>query len=102
MEFLPRQFLLGVCAIALAIGLADALHGETAPAVVGLARCSDCTRKNTNAEAAFKGTVRHAQTINLLVKNSITKVVVDPHWYFINSILIIIRHSLQIPTLIRN
>ncbi|XP_051182408.1 proline-rich protein 2 [Lolium perenne] len=55
MEFLPRQFLLGVCTVALAIGLADAVHGETVPVVVGLARCSDCTRKNMNAEAAFKG-----------------------------------------------
>jgi hypothetical protein len=57
MEFLPRQFLFGVCAIALAMGLANAVHGETAPVVVGLARCSDCTRKDMNAEAAFRGTL---------------------------------------------
>ena len=55
MEILPRQLLFGVCAIALAIGFAEAVHGETAPVVVGLAKCSDCTRKNMNAEAAFKG-----------------------------------------------
>ncbi|KAI4993639.1 hypothetical protein ZWY2020_007952 [Hordeum vulgare] len=55
MALLPRRFLLGVCAVALAIGLANAVHGEAAPVVVGLARCSDCTRKNMNAEAAFKG-----------------------------------------------
>jgi hypothetical protein len=57
MEFLPRQFLFGVCAIALAMGLANAVQGETAPVVVGLARCSDCTRKDMNAEAAFRGTL---------------------------------------------
>uniref|UniRef100_A0ACD5X4L0 Uncharacterized protein n=1 Tax=Avena sativa TaxID=4498 RepID=A0ACD5X4L0_AVESA len=55
MEFLPRQFLFGVCAIALAIGVVNAVHGETAAVVVGLARCADCTRKNMNAEAAFRG-----------------------------------------------
>ena len=57
MEFLPRQFLFGPIAIAMTIGLASVVHGETAPVVVGLARCSDCTRKNMNTEAAFKGTV---------------------------------------------
>ena len=57
MALLPRLFLFGVCAVALAIGLANAVHGEAAPVVVGLARCSDCTRKNMNTEAAFKGTV---------------------------------------------
>uniref|UniRef100_A0ACD5XJG9 Uncharacterized protein n=1 Tax=Avena sativa TaxID=4498 RepID=A0ACD5XJG9_AVESA len=56
MELLPRhQFLFGVCAVALAIGLVSAVHGETAAVVVGLARCADCTRKNMNAEAAFRG-----------------------------------------------
>ncbi|CAL4938502.1 unnamed protein product [Urochloa decumbens] len=56
MEILARQRLLGVCAIVMAMGLANAVQGETsAPVVVGLAKCSDCTRKNMNAEAAFRG-----------------------------------------------
>ncbi|KAF7049754.1 hypothetical protein CFC21_058240 [Triticum aestivum] len=55
MALLPRRFLFGVCAVVLVIGLANSVHGEAAPVVVGLARCSDCTRKNMNTEAAFKG-----------------------------------------------
>ncbi|KAL6867509.1 hypothetical protein ACP4OV_015533 [Aristida adscensionis] len=57
MEALPRKLLLlGVCAALMAMGVANAAQGETAPVVVvGLAKCSDCTRKNMNAEAAFKG-----------------------------------------------
>ncbi|TKV97122.1 hypothetical protein SEVIR_9G474800v4 [Setaria viridis] len=56
MEIQARQRLLGVCAIVMAMGFANAVQGETElPVVVGLAKCSDCARKNMNAEAAFKG-----------------------------------------------
>uniref|UniRef100_A0A0D9VRU3 Proline-rich protein n=1 Tax=Leersia perrieri TaxID=77586 RepID=A0A0D9VRU3_9ORYZ len=55
MEILPRKLLLGVCAAVLVAGLVHAAYAETAPVVVGLAMCSGCTRKNMNAEAAFKG-----------------------------------------------
>jgi hypothetical protein len=57
MEILAGQRLLGVCAIVMAMGFgSNAVQGEAAPpVVVGLAKCSDCTRKNMNAEAAFKG-----------------------------------------------
>ncbi|KAF0913361.1 hypothetical protein E2562_022163 [Oryza meyeriana var. granulata] len=55
MEIPPRQLLLGVCAVVLVAGLAHAAYAETAPVVVGLAMCSGCTRKNMDAEAAFKG-----------------------------------------------
>ena len=55
MGILARQLLFGVCAVVLVIDFANAVNGETAPIVVGLAKCSDCARKNMNAEAAFKG-----------------------------------------------
>ncbi|KAL6648469.1 hypothetical protein ACP70R_012693 [Stipagrostis hirtigluma subsp. patula] len=56
METQARWLLFGAYAIVvMAMGLADAVQGETAPVVVGLAKCSDCTRKNMNAEATFKG-----------------------------------------------
>ncbi|CAM0907832.1 unnamed protein product [Alopecurus aequalis] len=48
----PRAFLLGVCAVLLAIAVANA---EAASVVVGLAKCADCARKNMKAEEAFKG-----------------------------------------------
>ncbi|XP_047070893.1 proline-rich protein 4-like [Lolium rigidum] len=48
----PGAFLLGVCALMLAIAVANA---EAASVVVGLAKCADCTRKNMKAEEAFKG-----------------------------------------------
>ena len=48
----PRALLLGVCAVLLAIAVANA---EAASVVVGLAKCADCTRKNMKAEEAFKG-----------------------------------------------
>ncbi|KAL6905824.1 hypothetical protein ACP4OV_003425 [Aristida adscensionis] len=54
----PRGLLLGVCAVLVAVavgGVNAAAAGETASVVVGLAKCADCTRKNKNAEAAFKG-----------------------------------------------
>ncbi|WVZ56215.1 hypothetical protein U9M48_006783 [Paspalum notatum var. saurae] len=55
MEILALQ--LAVFAIVIAMGFASAVQGATAPpvVVVGLAKCSDCTRKNMNAEAAFRG-----------------------------------------------
>ncbi|KAJ1297980.1 hypothetical protein BS78_01G419600 [Paspalum vaginatum] len=56
MEILARQILLPVFAIVIAMGFANAVQGATAPpVVVGLAKCSDCARKNMNAEAAFRG-----------------------------------------------
>ncbi|OEL18280.1 hypothetical protein BAE44_0020701 [Dichanthelium oligosanthes] len=56
MAIQARQRLLGVCAIVMAMGFANAVQGETAPpVVVGLAKCSDCTRKNMNADAVFRG-----------------------------------------------
>ncbi|KAM0911081.1 hypothetical protein ACQ4PT_013738 [Festuca glaucescens] len=48
----PGAFLLGVCALMLAIAVANAEAGSV---VVGLAKCADCTRKNMKAEEAFKG-----------------------------------------------
>lgn len=57
MEIQARQLLVPVFGILIAIGLANVVRGETAPPVViGLAKCSDCARRNMNAEAAFKGT----------------------------------------------
>ncbi|RCV43350.1 hypothetical protein SETIT_9G287400v2 [Setaria italica] len=49
------QRLLGVCAVLMAIAVANAASGEVASVVIGLAKCADCTRKNMKAEAAFKG-----------------------------------------------
>ena len=46
----PRASL--VLALLLAIAVANA---EAASVVVGLAKCTDCTRKNIKAEEAFKG-----------------------------------------------
>jgi hypothetical protein len=58
MKILTQPLLvLGVVAIVMTTGFADAAHGETEPVVVGLAKCADCTRKNMNAEAAFTGGV---------------------------------------------
>ncbi|KAM0911082.1 hypothetical protein ACQ4PT_013739 [Festuca glaucescens] len=48
----PRALVLGLCALLLAIAVANA---EAASVVVGLAKCADCTRKNMKAEEAFKG-----------------------------------------------
>lgn len=57
MEIQARQLLVSVFGILIAIGFANAALGETAPpVVVGLAKCSDCARRNMNAEAAFRGT----------------------------------------------
>ncbi|XP_006649728.1 LOW QUALITY PROTEIN: proline-rich protein 4-like [Oryza brachyantha] len=53
MEIAARQLLLGACAVVLVA--AHAAYAEAAPIVVGSAMCSGCTRKNMNAEAAFKG-----------------------------------------------
>ncbi|KAL6905941.1 hypothetical protein ACP4OV_003542 [Aristida adscensionis] len=52
-----RRLLLGVCAALMAIAVANAASGEgpASAVVVGQAKCADCTRKNMNAEAAFKG-----------------------------------------------
>ena len=51
------RMLLGVCAVLMAIAVANAAEGQqVASVVVGLARCADCTRKNMKAETAFKGT----------------------------------------------
>ena len=50
------RMLLGVCAVMMAIAVANAAEGQVASVVVGLARCADCTRKNMKAETAFKGT----------------------------------------------
>jgi len=50
--------LLGVCAVLMAVAVANAAEGQVASVVVGLARCADCTRKNMKAEAAIKG--KHA------------------------------------------
>ncbi|XP_066375257.1 proline-rich protein 4-like [Miscanthus floridulus] len=50
-----RRMLLGVCAVLMAVAVANAAEGQVASVVVGLARCADCTRKNMKAEAAFKG-----------------------------------------------
>ena len=50
------RMLLGVCAVMMAIAVANAAEGQVALVVVGLARCADCTRKNMKAETAFKGT----------------------------------------------
>ncbi|XP_066388411.1 proline-rich protein 4-like [Miscanthus floridulus] len=56
MEIQARLLLVAVFGIVIAIGFANAVQGETAtPVVVGLAKCSDCARRNMNAEAAFKG-----------------------------------------------
>ncbi|XP_062201246.1 proline-rich protein 4-like [Phragmites australis] len=55
MGTLPRGLLVGICAVLLAAVFADAAGGEAASMVVGLAKCADCTRKNMNAEAVFKG-----------------------------------------------
>jgi hypothetical protein len=56
MEIQARQLLVAVFGIVIAIGFANTVQGETAtPVVVGLAKCSDCARRNMNAEAAFKG-----------------------------------------------
>jgi len=52
------RMLLGVCAVLMAVAVANAAEGQVASVVVGLARCADCTRKNMKAEAAFKG--KHA------------------------------------------
>ncbi|TVU45879.1 hypothetical protein EJB05_05387 [Eragrostis curvula] len=49
------RLLLGVCAVLIAVGVANAASGDAASVVVGLAKCADCTRKNMNAETAFKG-----------------------------------------------
>jgi len=49
------RMLLGVCAVMMAIAVANAAEGQVALVVVGLARCADCTRKNMKAETAFKG-----------------------------------------------
>ena len=49
--------ILGVCAMLMAIAVANAASGEVASVVVGLAKCADCTRKNMKAEAAFKGKI---------------------------------------------
>jgi hypothetical protein len=51
--------LLGACAMLMAIAIASAASGEPASTVVGVAKCADCTRKNMNAEAVFKGTTHH-------------------------------------------
>ena len=51
------RMLLGVCAVMMAIAVANAAEDkQVASVVVGLARCADCTRKNMKAETAFKGT----------------------------------------------
>ncbi|TVU31314.1 hypothetical protein EJB05_22996 [Eragrostis curvula] len=55
MGSLPRGLLVSVCAILLVAVLAHAAEPETASMVIGLAKCADCTRKNMNAEAVFKG-----------------------------------------------
>ena len=48
------RMLLGVCAVLMAIAVANAAEGQqVASVVVGLARCADCTRKNMRAETAF-------------------------------------------------
>ena len=54
MEAASRRLLLGVCAVLMAIAVANA-ESEAASVVVGLAKCADCTRKNMKAEEAFKG-----------------------------------------------
>jgi len=51
-----RPVSISICAILLAAVLANAAEPETASStVVGLAKCADCTSKNLNAEAVFKG-----------------------------------------------
>nr|BAJ85782.1 predicted protein [Hordeum vulgare subsp. vulgare] len=47
----PRAVFLGVCAVLLAAAVANA---EAASFVVGQAKCAGCTRKDMNAEEAFK------------------------------------------------
>lgn len=52
----PRGVFFGaVCAIFMAIAVANVQDGEAASVVVGLAKCADCTRKNMKPEEAFKG-----------------------------------------------
>lgn len=51
----PAMAAAGRVVALLAVLMAVAAHGEAASVVVGLAKCSDCTRKNMKAEAAFKG-----------------------------------------------
>ncbi|KAK3157353.1 hypothetical protein QOZ80_2AG0120030 [Eleusine coracana subsp. coracana] len=55
MGALPRGVPVSICAILLAAVLAHAAEPETTSMIVGLAKCADCTRKNMNAEAVFKG-----------------------------------------------
>lgn len=70
MKILTRQLLLlGVCAVVMAMGFASAVHGETEPVVVGLAKCADCTRKNMNAEAAFSGGVHNLNSETWIYTN---------------------------------
>jgi len=57
-----------VFGIVIAIGFANAVQGETAtPVVVGLAKCSDCARRNMNAEAAFKGSLHKPKPVSVMI-----------------------------------
>jgi hypothetical protein len=58
---MAARILPGVCAALLVlVAIASATPGEPASSmVVGVAKCADCTRKNMNAEAVFKGTTHH-------------------------------------------
>ncbi|XP_006661632.2 uncharacterized protein LOC102719233 [Oryza brachyantha] len=55
MAAVARALLFGAIACAALMAVASAADGEAAVVVVGQAKCGDCTRKNMQAEDAFKG-----------------------------------------------